>query len=181
MKNIKVTIEGTSPLLMNQYNVEAELQRQKGKRITKTYIPEEEAEKSAYWGTGKKKELIIPSGILYASILNASSFHKIGKRSAKSILAGSIRVEPMEISLGTDKYKIDTRPVVIVRQRVLKSRARLDEWKASFEIIYSEKLISDPQIIKTVLEEAGQRIGIMDYRPQKGGPHGTFKVIKFEA
>jgi len=87
----------------------------------------------------------------------------------------------MEISLGTDKYKIDTRPVVIVRQRVLKSRARLDEWKASFEIIYSEKLISDPQIIKTVLEEAGQRIGIMDYRPQKGGPHGTFKVIKFEA
>lgn len=179
MKTIKIEIEGTSPLLMNRYNVEAELERQKGKRITKTYIPEEEAEKSAYWGTGKKKELVIPSEVLYASLLNASSFHRIGKRSAKSILAGSMRVEPMEVSLGTNKYQIDTRPVVIQRARVLKSRARLDKWKASFTIVYSEQLIADPHIIRTVLEEAGQRIGIMDFRPQKGGPYGTFKVTKF--
>ena len=179
MKTIKVEIEGTSPLLMNKYNVEAELERQKGKRITKTYDPKEEAEKSAYWSLGKKKELIIPSEVLYASILNASSFHRIGKRSAKSILAGSIKVEPMEVSLGTNKYVIDTRPVVIQRARVLKSRAKLEKWKVSFNIIYSEDLIADPQIIKTVLEEAGQRIGIMDFRPQKGGMYGCFKVIKF--
>jgi len=36
MKTVKVTIEGSSPLLMNQYNVEAELERQKGtKRVNK--------------------------------------------------------------------------------------------------------------------------------------------------
>ncbi len=179
MKTIKVEIEGTSPLLMNKYNVEAELERQKGKRITKTYDPKVESEKSAYWGTGKKKELIIPSEIIYASILNASSFHRIGKRSAKSILAGSIRIEPMEISLGTDKYVIDTRPVVIQRARVLKSRAKLEKWKISFSIIYSEDLIADPQIIKTVLEESGMRIGICDFRPQKGGMYGCFKITKF--
>ena len=180
MKKITVTIEGTTPLLMNRYNVEAELERQKGKRITKTYDPKEEAEKSAYWSTSKKKELIIPSEVLYASILNASSFHKIGKRSAKSILAGSIRVEPFEISLGTSKYVIDTRPVVIQRARVLKSRAKLEKWKASFDIVYDEGLIADPQIIKTVLSEAGQRIGIMDFRPNKGGPYGTFITTKFQ-
>ena len=73
MKTIQVEIEGVTPLLMNKYNVEAEIQRQKGKRITKIYDSEEEAEKSAYWGTGKKKELIVPSEVLYASILNASS------------------------------------------------------------------------------------------------------------
>ncbi len=56
MKTIKVEIEGTTPLLMNKYNVEAELERQKGKRITKVYDPKIESEKSAYWGTGKKKE-----------------------------------------------------------------------------------------------------------------------------
>ena len=180
MKKITVTIEGTTPLLMNRYNVEAELERQKGKRITKTYDPKEEAEKSAYWSTSKKKELIIPSEVLYASILNASSFHKIGKRSAKSILAGSIRVEPFEISLGTSKYVIDTRPVVIQRARVLKSRAKLEKWKATFDIVYDEGLIADPQIIKTVLSEAGQRIGIMDFRPNKGGPYGTFITTKFQ-
>ena len=179
MKKIDVEIEGVTPLLMNKYNVQAELDRQKGKRITKTYDPEVEADISAYWGTGKKKELIIPSEVLYASILNASSFHKINRRSARSILAGSINIEPFEISLGTDKYIIDNRPVVIQRARVIKSRARIDKWKATFKILYDERLISDPFIIKTVLEEAGQRIGIMDFRPQKGGRYGTFKITKF--
>ena len=181
MKKVNITIKGTSPLLMNKYNIQNELDRQQGRRTTKSYDSEEEAEKSAYWGSGKKKELIIPSQVLYASILNASSFHKIGKRSAKAILAGSIRVEPMEILLGTDKYVIDVRPVVIQRSRVLKSRARLDEWEATFTIVYDEKLIADVRIIETILIEAGSRIGILDFRPQRGGPYGTFEVTEFKA
>jgi len=185
MKTVNIEITYTTPLLMNRYNVEAELDRQKGKRISKTYEPSEEAEKSAYWSTSGKKELIIPGLSLYASMLNASSFHKIGKRSAKSILAGSIKVEPAEVPLldlngkALSKYEIDTRPVVIQRNRVLKSMARIDKWKAVFKIVYSEQLIADPQIIKTVLEEAGQRIGIGDFRPQKNGNFGTFTVTKF--
>lgn len=180
MKTINIEIEGTSPLLMNRYNVEAELERQKGKRITKTYDSKEEAEKSAYWSKDKKN-LIIPAMCLYASLLNASSFHKINRRSAKSILAGSIRILPDEISLGTSTYEIDVRPVVIQRARVLKSRAILSKWKASFEIAYNEKLIGDPEIIRTVLEEAGMRIGLMDFRPNKGGYYGCFKITKFKA
>lgn len=179
MKKISVTIQSVSPLLMNRYNIEAELERQKGKRITKTYNPKEEAKNSAYWSKDKKT-LIIPARVLYASILNASSFHKISRRSAKSILAGSIKIEPEEISLKTKKYVIDTRPVVIQRNRVLKSRARLDKWKASFNIVYDEELIADPEIIKTVLKEAGQRIGIMDFRPSKSGYLGMFKITKFK-
>jgi hypothetical protein len=179
MKKIKIEIEGTSPLLMNKYNVEAELDRQKGKRITKTYDSKVEAESSAYWSKNKK-ELIIPSICLYASLLNASSFHKINRRSAKSILAGSLRILPDEVSLGTNKYEIDVRPVVIQRARVLKSRAILNKWKAQFVIVYNEKLIGDPTIIKTVLEEAGMRIGLMDFRPNKGGFYGCFKVNKFQ-
>ena len=63
MKTIKVEIEGTTPLLMNKYNVEAELERQKGKRITKIYDPKIESEKSAYWGTGKKKKNLFDEGL----------------------------------------------------------------------------------------------------------------------
>lgn len=176
MKTIKVTIEGEH-LLMNKYNMEAQTT---SRRTTKSYDPKEEAERSAYWSSGKKKELIIPSSVLYASIINASSWYKISKRSAKSVLAGSIRIAPMEISLGTDKYEIDTRPVVIQRAKVLKSRATLPKWKASFEILYNEQLIADVNIIKEILIEAGQRIGIMDFRPQRGGSFGTFTVTEFE-
>lgn len=179
MKTILVEIEGTTPLLMNKYDVQSELDRQKGKRITKTYDPKVEAKKSAYYSKDGKT-LIIPNMNLYASLLNASSFHKINRRSAKSILAGSLRFEPEEISLNTKKYVIDTRPVVIQRARVLKSRARIDKWKAEFKIIYNDELIGDPEIIKTVLRESGMRIGLMDFRPQKSGFYGTFKINKFE-
>jgi len=182
MKTIKITIEGTSPLLMNRYNVERELQRMKGiRKINKTYDSKEEAELSAYWTTSGKKELCIPANCLYTCLLGASSFHKIGKRSAKSILAGSIRVLPDEISLGTSKYTIDTRPVVIARQRVLKSRAKLEKWEATFDIGYNEKLITSPEVIKEILSEAGERVGLLDFRPQKGGWFGAFKITKFEA
>ena len=184
MKRIKVSIKGTSPLLMNQYNVQAELDRQKGKRINKVYDPTEEAEKAAYFSTKGKKELIIPVGIIYAAILNASSFHKIGKRSAKSILAGSLRIQSVEgdeeIRLGTDKYTVDTRPVVIQRNRVLKSRARSDEWKATFYIVFNENLIAEPTVIKTVLEEAGLRIGLCDFRPARGGWYGCFAITEWK-
>ena len=47
--------------------------------------------------------------------------------------------------------------------------------------VYSENLIGDPEIIKTVLQEAGQRIGIMDFRPQKSGMYGCFKITKFKS
>jgi len=184
MKKCEVEIEGTSPLLMNKYNIQQELDRQKGKRITKTYDSKEEAEKSAY-ASKDGKHLIIPPLVLYASILNASSFHKINRRSAKSILAGSIRIEPEEIILLDTKgkplknYEIDIRPVVIQRARVLKSRALIRNWKAKFTIVYNEKLIGNPEIIEKVLEEAGMRIGIMDFRPAKSGFYGTFKINSF--
>lgn len=175
MKTINVEIKGTSPLLMNKYSIEGELERQKGRRITEKPEKEQEAHNSAYWSQDGKT-LIIPAQVIYSAILGASSFHKIGKRSAKSILAGSIRVEPEEVSLGTNKYEVDVRPVVIQRNRVLKARARLDEWKASFNIVYNEKLIGNPEILRTVLQEAGMRIGICDFRPTKSGFYGCFDI-----
>ncbi len=180
MKKIRVTIEGTAPLLMNRFSNEAYLAQKQVRKTTKQFDPKEEANESAYWTTKGKKELMIPSEVLYAAMLNGAAWHKVQRRSAKAILAGSIRIEPMEVSLGTSKYEIDTRAVVIQRNRVLKSRARLDSWKATFDLIYDESLIADPEILKVVLIETGQRVGIMSFRPQKSGPYGRFKILHFK-
>lgn len=179
MKEIQIEIEGVSPLLMNRFSIEERLERDKGTRTTKSYDHKEEAKKSAYWSKDEVS-LMIPSMNLYKCILDASSFFKISKRSATAILAGSLRITPDEILLNTKKYEVDIRSVVIQRARVLKARARIDKWKATFTITYNDKLIGDSKIIKDVLEEAGQRIGLMDFRPTKKGFYGCFKVNKFE-
>lgn len=120
-----------------------------------------------------------------ACILNASSWYKFGKKSAKPIIAGCTRIEPYEISL-TDakdkklkKYEIDLRPVVVQRSRIIRARPRLDEWRLKFSVIYNDEMIGDTNIIRSIVEEAGQRIGLLDNRPQKYGENGTFKIIDF--
>jgi hypothetical protein len=115
-------------------------------------------------------------------LINGSAFFKIQKSSAKRVFAGNILIEPEEIPLGTDKYEIDIRPVVIQgKSRVLRARARIPAgWKVNFKIIYNEKIIANPEVILQALTQAGQIVGIMDWRPAKYGMAGTFEVTKFE-
>ncbi len=177
MKQINVEIIGESPLLMN--NPESMLIQDKGtKTRTVKYDPKKEAEKVCY--RDGKGILFIPSRAIFGCIINGASFKKAGKYSAKSVLAGNIRINPENVTLGTKKYEIDTRTVVIQRNRVIKWRPRLDKWKVNFKIIYNDKFIGDANIIKDCLEDAGNRVGLLDYRPQKSGSYGTFKVSKFE-
>lgn len=182
MKKIEIEIEGTSPLLM--HSCENMMQQTATKNPAKNYNPEDDAEKVAY--RNKKKELIVPSRCLKAAILNAASWYKFGKKSAKPIIAGCTRIEPYDINLTDEKgkmvkdYKIDMRPVVVQRSRIIRARPRLDEWKLKFYIIYNDDMIGDTSIIRSIVEEAGQRIGILDNRPQKYGENGTFKVTSFK-
>lgn len=181
MKKIEVELEGETPLLMHS----AENMEEQGmkKNPAKQYDPKEQAEKVAY--KNKKGELYVPARCMKACLINAASWYKFGKKSAKPIIAGCTRIEPTEVTL-TDlkdkilkKYEIDRRPVVIQRARIIRARPRMDEWKLKFNIIYNEKMIVDVNIIREILEEAGQRIGLLDNRPAKYGENGCFKVTKF--
>ena len=180
MKKIEVEIEGTSPLLMN--SPQAMLEPEKAiKSKRDKYNPKDEAEKVAY--RTNKGKLYVPTTAIKASMLNGASFKKSGKYSLKQFIAGSTRIVSKEgngeVILEPQKYEIDLRTVVIQRARVVKARPRLDEWKINFIIEFNDSLIT-PDAIKPSLEDAGQRIGLLDFRPQKGGEFGTFKINKWK-
>jgi hypothetical protein len=181
---IYVVIEGRTPLLMNRLTPEKlKVENRSGKNteIIQQYDPVEEAKKSAYIDVIDGKEtLYIPAEAVYQCILNASKIYKSGKSKMRDLLAGSIMIEPEKIPLGTKDYEIDIRAVNIKGSRVLRGRAKIPKWKAEFYIIYDKTLLSDIKLLRTILEDAGVRVGLLDYRPQKGGPFGTFIVTKFE-
>ncbi len=172
MKKINVEIEGVTPLLM--HSAQNMTRTSTTKNPAKQYDDEKEAENVAY--RTKKGILYVPSRCLKACIVNASSWYKFGKKSAKPIVAGCTRIEPVEIELGTKTYEIDLRPVVIQRARILRARPRLDTWILKFTLLYNDEIINDTNILKTILNEAGQRIGLLDNRPQKYGENGCFKI-----
>ena len=65
-------------------------------------------------------------------------------------------------------------PVVVQRNRILRTRAMFDlPWKAIFEIDGEGELV-DADKLQVWLDIAGRRIGLGDWRPEKSGMHGRF-------
>lgn len=177
MKKINVEIKGISPLLMN--NPASMMDETDGIRIrTKKFNHEEEAKKLLY--KMKNGNLYIPSEAIKGTLIGGASYKKIGKFSARPMIAGGVFISPQEVDLKTKKYDLDIRTVVIQRNRVVKARPKIENWKASFEIEYNEKLIGNSEIIKSILIEAGERVGLLDFRPQKLGSFGRFEVTKWQ-
>ena len=177
MKTIKVEIEGLTPILMNSPKSMLDEAEGLTTKTTKRNI-KEECEKLAY--RTKSKELYVPAEAIKGCIINASAYKKFGKYSARPIIAGGVNIVPDQIGLGTKTYEIDLRTVVIQRARIVKARPKIMKWKLKFTLNYDETLIQSGELIKPILEEAGKRIGILDFRPAKNGSFGTFQVTKWE-
>ena len=182
MKEIEVELKGIGEGLL-MHSAAGMTQQKPTKNPAKAYNAEDDAEAVAY--RNDKKELYIPARCIKACILNAASWYKFGKNSAKPIIAGCTRLDQSEIVLLDGKgkaikeYDIDLRPVVVQRARIIRARPLIKEWRVKFKIVYNESIIADTSIIQSILEEAGQRVGLLDNRPQKYGENGTFAVIKF--
>lgn len=126
-------------------------------------------------------ELYVPAEAIKGCLIGASSFKKIGKFTAKPIIAGGVFIHPDKIKLGTKKYEYDIRTGVNkLRGRIVVVRPKVPKWKIEFEIEYDETIIGNPKIIRELLEDGGKRVGILDFRPAKMGQFGRFKVSKWK-
>ena len=78
------------------------------------------------------------------------------------------------------RFEVDARPVTIpaTKGRIMRYRPRFDCWSAKFDLMVNENLLSTEDAHK-LLNEAGEQIGIGDFRPEKRGPFGTFRVVSF--
>lgn len=151
-----------------------------GKSRKKTEIPspEEEAEQSAY--RMKSGELYLPSEAVYGALLRASAFYKSKGFSMKPAVAGSVKVRPLRIPLGTDEYEVDVRTAVVQRSRIIRGRPNLPDWKATFAFVYDPSYGADGEFLSKALKDAGRKVGVLDFRPQTAGPFGTFDIVAWE-
>ncbi|MGQ9624788.1 MAG: hypothetical protein ACUVT9_05395 [Candidatus Bathycorpusculaceae bacterium] len=176
---IQVTLKGLTPLLMNKLTHET-LHTKSRRRLDQPNF-ETQAETSAYIDIiDGKRQLYIPNYAVYAMIVNTATQWKTKRTSLSNLLAGTIHIEPEKIPLGTDKYEVDVRPVVIQRSRVLKARAKISEWQITFTIIYNKRFLPEgiTETLRAIIEDAGMRVGLLDYRPQHKGWFGTFEVVE---
>lgn len=173
MSEAIVTIEGISALMMKQYPAEPIVGFEK-----KT--PEEQAELSAY-RIPETKELYIPGVAIQRALINAATYSKgKGRASLQKVAAACLIVSPEFIGLGTKKFEIDSRPVVVpaTKGRIMRHRPRIDKWKATFNVEWDETLLKEDEV-KKIVEDMGKRVGLLEFRPLCKGPFGRCKIVKW--
>lgn len=174
----KVRITGRPPGIL-MHNIDAMMKQLDSSGVRRrnqkpTY--KEDAENSAY--RMENGELYIPARAIFGSIVGAGRGMKFGKFGAKSILA-TIRVFPEKIPLGTKEYKLNVQSVVVQHARIPRARPLIEQWSVEFYIVFDTNFMRADDL-KTVIHDAGKRVGILDFRPEHLGQYGQFKLEGFE-
>ena len=73
-----------------------------------------------------------------------------------------------------------TVPVVVQRNRILRTRAKFDEWSCTFAVEADDELVDKDQL-EAWLDIGGRRIGLGDWRPEKSGNYGRFETVSVKA
>ena len=186
MKRVQVEIRGVTPLLIHRFNEDAEKASKTRRVEVKDRDPRQEATKNAY--IAKDGTFYFSAFSITGSMGNAGASHKStgSRKSLRFVVPSAVRMLSDTITIlngaGPAKdFEVDSRPVTIpaTKGRVMRHRPRFDQWGAKFDLQIDDELLS-VEMAQRLLTEAGQSIGIGDFRPEKRGPFGTFRVTKFE-
>lgn len=190
MKKIKIRIQGITPLICNKFTDEAALRASSGKNssfVGEELTDFERASQKLYISEHSGKP-ILPGVNIFACIVEGGRFHKANKRQVttqkSSILYGCASIDEIEVEImdGGVPWKVDTRPVRIPPRtggRVLMHRPMFEKWELEFTLELDEEIIG-PKFLRAIVDDAGKRIGLGDYRPDCKGPYGRFVVKKWE-
>jgi hypothetical protein len=140
----------------------------------------EQAEIAAY--RNPKGELYLPATALQRAVVAAAAFSKgKGRASLQKQVAACVMIDPVYCLIDPQKYEVDARPVVIpsTKGRVLRYRPRFDEWQTAFSISADDTLINETEL-RRIIDDCGQRVGVLDFRPACKGPFGRFMVTTWK-
>lgn len=185
---IEVTIAGSTPLICNRFHDAAAEAATNGSRGSSAAsdrgTPLEQAEKKLYVGLNGKP--MIPQPNLLRCLVDGGRFHKVGKSqlttAKSSMLFSCVDIEGAEIEIKhKEPWRVDTRAVRIPSTggRILAHRPMFDDWTMSFIIDLDISILS-PKLLRQVIDDAGARIGLGDFRPATKGPFGRFKVVAWK-
>lgn len=187
MKYLNVELTGCTPLLVHRFDDQAEQAKPVRSVIANGKDPREEATKHAYIaddGTYYISAIAIPRAMAAAG----ANFKRVGTRQTlRFVVPSAVRVidDAATILDGhgvpATTFEVDGRPVTIpaTKGRIMRYRPRWNAWTIRLTIGLQDQLLSVEDAQK-LLVVAGETIGIGDYRPEKSGPFGTFRVTRFE-
>lgn len=186
--HINIRLEGTTPLICNKFTDAAAQAASSGTRLssanTDRGTPQEIAEAKLYLGLDGSP--MIPQPNLVRSIVDGGQFHKVGKTQVtttkKSMLFSCLDIPAAEIKIDYNQpWKVDTRAVRIPATggRILAHRPMFDDWALEFTVDLDTDIMGE-KLFRAIVDDAGKRVGLGDFRPATKGPYGRYVVTNWE-
>jgi hypothetical protein len=186
MKTFLFVIEGLTPLLMHRFGDAEEMEANTRKVHVKAQDPRQAAEKAAYRNAAG--ELFVPGAAIARMLREAAAAHKQrgSRKSMKYVVPAAVLVPDDQLVLrncegkALTDFEVDSRPVVIpsTKGRVMRHRPRLNAWNLEGALQIDDELI-EPSLVHQFLVEGTAKLGLLDYRPEKGGPFGKSAVVSW--
>lgn len=181
---ISCSIEGVTPLLCNRFTDASQLNPGHGSSLQGDRgTPREQAETKLYVSADGK--LIIPQPNIFRCLIDAGTYFKAGKTKVttmrSSIIPACVDLAEIEYRIQhREPWTVDTRAVRIPSTggRILCHRPCFHDWKLDFEIKLDTSLMS-VKLMREIVDAAGKRIGLGDFRPACKGPFGKFVVVNW--
>ena len=184
MKSISIQISGTTPLLCNKFTDKS----MEPKGGNKSHpggdkgSPHEQAEAKLY---GDASNPYVPGPNMFRSIVDGGTFFKVGKSKVttmkNSMIVSSVEMVELELPLvHKDPWTVDSRSVVnpATRGRMMCHRPKFNDWQLNFTLVVDETEFNT-KLLREVVDMAGRKIGLGDYRPDRKGPFGRYVVTKW--
>jgi hypothetical protein len=178
---LNVEITGITPLLMNRFNIEEQQATTKVK--DKNLTPREAAKKVCY---EDEKGLYYPAVNIFAALIESGKFHKSGKMkittARSSLIPAGVMIDGTVLYFKRpNQWEVDSRAVVVPSTggRIVCHRPRLDDWCLDFSLDVDPEMFS-AKFIRTLVDDAGNKVGLGDFRPARKGIFGRFVVTKWD-
>lgn len=182
VKFASITIEGTSPLIQHSWDekMKRKIREKKEGKKTKTREvcdPAAEAKAATYFTSDGKYG--VPLLAIKSAIISAA--HKdigIEKTLVRKALFIKAPDYTLILPMQCKEPKIREDPVTVgIGGSDLRYRPQFDTWKVKLDFEFDADLLQ-PQDIVNLVNRAGFGIGIGEWRPEKGGEMGRFKVVE---
>jgi len=180
-ETLLVPILGTAPLIVNRFTEKAKrqmLDKMQGRKSPKG-IRDPEADYENAFYRFEDGSYGVPSLGFWLATIGAARFYSAVTMTALKQFLLPFRGEPG--TDGTMLVKVTGEPhmredaVTVGRTRDLRYRPEFWPWSTTLTVSYVSTLLSRSSVL-SLIDAGGLGVGICEWRPERGGPFGTYRV-----
>ncbi|GAB4111906.1 MAG: hypothetical protein Kow00105_20430 [Phycisphaeraceae bacterium] len=175
---VDVLIEGVADLLFHRWNCEAVAEKA---NAAKGSAAKKRDDIESYLYRNDAGEICLPGEYVRQAIIGAAKYRQDPRSPRKSATdlfkAAIVSLTPL-VGLGIESHHYEHRcRVTVQRSGITRIRPAIKSgWRAEMSFLVNLPEYIAPQILHEVLTQAGQLIGVGDFRPT----YGRFQVRRFE-